>query len=338
MDTLTEILNSIFVANKEKNVPNDTLKVKLNKYKHIEVQTEIMEPEAIEVVPETEVVEAEVVPEVVEAATLVPEAVEDVVVVEAEPEQEPEAVEDVVVVEAEPEQVPEDVVVVEGVPEEVEDEVVPEAVEGVPEQEATVAKAEPEATVAKAEPEATVAKAVPEVALKERNVLIVNNSLEENMVSLVNILSSVDTATFENELNIITSSDKKPRFKKMLIEHPELYFINLNFKSNKKEGVFIVDFDHLVDIEKLTPFLSDDIYLIVLSTEYSSYIAGLYNLMNDFKRSTIVHTKDATKVLQKKFYTKIIKNTIVEELTLDDYLQQINQSSTVIVKSGRVEL
>jgi hypothetical protein len=333
MDTLTEILNSIFVANKEKNVPNDTLKVKLNKYKHIEVQTEIMEPEAIEVVPETEVVqEATVVPEVVEAevvpeADLVPEAVEDVVVVEAEPEQEPEAVEDVVVVEAEPEQVPEDVVVVEGVPEEVEDEVVPEAVEGVP-----------EAVEAVPEQEATVAKAVPVVALKERNVLIVNNSFEENMVSLVNILSSVDTATFEDELNIITSSDKKPRFKKMLIEHPELYFINLNFKSNKKEGVFIVDFDHLVDIEKLTPFLSDDIYLIVLSTEYSSYIAGLYNLMNDFKRSTIVHTKDATKVLQKKFYTKIIKNTIVEELTLDDYLQQIDQTSTVIVKSGRVQL
>jgi len=319
MDTLTEILNSIFVANKEKNVPNDTLKVKLNKYKHIEVQTEIMEPEAIEaptVVPE--VVEAEVVPEVVEAEVVeaVPEAVPETEVegVEAEVVQEAvEAIPETEVVEAEV--VPEAVVPEEAV------EVVPEAV--VPEQEAMVV------------PEATV---VPVVALKERNVLIVNNSIEENMVSLVNILSSVDTATFENELNIITSSDKKPRFKKMLIEHPELYFINLNFKSNKKEGVFIVDFDHLVDIEKLTPFLSDDIYLIVLSTEYSSYIAGLYNLMNDFKRSSIVHTKDRTKVLQKKFYTKIIKNTIVEDLSLDDYLQQIDQTSTVIVKSGRVQL
>jgi hypothetical protein len=316
MDTLTEILNSIFVANKEKNVPNDTLKVKLNKYKHIEVQTEIMEPEAIEaptVVPEAveaatvvpEVVEAEVVPEAVEAATVIPE------VVEAVPET--EAVE------------------AEVVPEVVEAEVVPEVVEAVPE--AIEAVPEKEATVV---PEATIAKAV--VALKERNVLIVNNSFEENMVSLVNILSSVDTATFENELTIITSSDKKPHFKKMLIEHPELHFINLNFKENKKEGVFVVDFDHLVDIEKLTPFLSDDIYLIVLSTEYSSYIAGLYNLMNDFKRSTIVHTKDKTKVLQKKFYTKIIKNTIVEDLSLDDYLQQIDQTSTVVVKSGRVQL
>lgn len=313
MDTLTEILNSIFVANKEKNVPNDTLKVKLNKYKHIEVQTEIMEPEAIEaptVVPE--VVEAEVVPEVVEAE-----------VVEAVPETEVEGVEAEVVQEA-VEALPEtEVVEAEVVPEAVVPEEAVEAVEAVPEQEAMVV------------PEATV---VPVVALKERNVMIVNNSIEENMVSLVNILSSVDTATFENELTIITSSDKKPHFKKMLIEHPELYFINLNFKANKKEGVFVVDFDHLVDIEKLTPFLSDDIYLIVLSTEYSSYIAGLYNLMNDFKRSTIVHTKDRTKVLQKKFYTKIIKNTIVEDLSLDDYLQQIDQTSTVIVKSGRVQL
>ena len=122
----------------------------------------------------------------------------------------------------------------------------------------------------------------------------------------------------------------------MLIEHPQLYFTNLNFNAKQKEGIFIVDFDYLTDIEKLSPFLSDDIYLIVLSSEYSSYIAGLYNLMNDFKPSTLVHMKDKTKVLQKKFYNKIVKNTIVEEKTVDDYLDQIENTKLVIVKSGIV--
>ena len=300
MDTLTEILNSIFVANKQKSVPKDTLTVKLNKYKHIEVQTELPEAPKL-IIPEPE-------PEAEAEAERVVEA-EPVVEVEAEVEAKP-----VVEVEAEVEVEPE--------------------VEAEPEVEPKVEveiEVEPEVEV-----EAEVGRKV-SISLKERNVLIVNSSFEENIASLVEILSDSADSSFKNELNIVTSSEKKPRFKKMLIEHPELYFTNLNFNTKQKEGIVIIDFDHLMEVKDLSPFLSDDIYLIVLSTEYSSYIAGLYNLMNDFKPSVVINTKDSTKALQKKFYTKIVKNTIVDDLSLDDYLDQIKESPKVIVKSGHVD-
>ena len=146
----------------------------------------------------------------------------------------------------------------------------------------------------------------------------------------------MDNTLFNSELNIFTDSERKPLFKKMLIDHPELSFTDLKFNSTESKGMFIVDFDYILEVENITPFLSNDNYLIVLSSEYSSYIAGLYNIMNDFKPSVLVNQRDKTKVLQKKFYNKIIKNTVVSDLEFDDYIQQVGD--TIIVKSGEVQV
>jgi hypothetical protein len=260
MDTLTEILNTFFVSNKQtEHKPESHLHVKLNKFKNIEVQTELLEA-------------PEVVPEVVEVVEEAPEVVEVV-------------------------------------------EEVPEVVEVVP-----------------------VVQNIDVILndLSERNVLIVNNSFDENINSLVNILIRLDSTLFHNELNIFTDSERKSLFKKMLIDHPDLSFTDLKFNSEENDGLCVVDFDYVSDVENITPFLSNDKYLIVLSSEYSSYIAGLYNIMNDFKPSVLVNHKDKTRVLQKKFYNKLIKNTVVSDLEFDDYIEQI--VDTIIVKSGKVQL
>jgi hypothetical protein len=93
MDTLTEILNTFFVSNKQtEHKPESHLHVKLNKFKNIEVQTELLEaPEVVEEAPE---VVAEVAPAVEEAEAPAAEEAPEVVAEEAPAVQEAPAAEE----------------------------------------------------------------------------------------------------------------------------------------------------------------------------------------------------------------------------------------------------
>jgi hypothetical protein len=190
--------------------------------------------------------------------------------------------------------------------------------------------------------------------LYKKNVLIINKEYENNLLILSDLLYKLGNTNdvFENTLNVITFSETKKHFKKMMIENPHMYFTNLNikttftkaeidqFKSNNKKSVVILDFDYIDDLDKVDKYLDKNIYLIVLSTMYSSYTSELYKRINVFEPTILINKKDRIKLLQKRLYNKIIKNIIVDSISLDDYIKTINDEDTdaksIIVKSGEV--
>jgi hypothetical protein len=129
----------------------------------------------------------------------------------------------------------------------------------------------------------------------------------------------------------------------MLLENPYLYFNNLLIKTSlslpslesDKRHIFIIDYNLVSDLDKLNKLVSQpNIHLILLHNTYTSSLVDVLHVLGE--NTLIINSKDRLKILQKRFYSKIIKNIKV----IDNYFDLINDDNLdvkyLIVKNNEL--
>lgn len=184
----------------------------------------------------------------------------------------------------------------------------------------------------------------------KKHLMIVNHEVKKNLDILSELLYKLSKMNsisdlYENSLHIFTFSENKKNFRDMLLENPYLYFndfviktnlSNLKFESSKRH-IVVVDFDIISDIEKLSNLLKDNIQLIVLHNSYNHSVLDVYKLFG--KSGILIHKKDRLKLLQKRFYAKIVKH--LTTLREQPYLDMINDENLdvklLIMRNGELK-
>lgn len=182
----------------------------------------------------------------------------------------------------------------------------------------------------------------------KKNLLLVNHESKKNLEILGDLLYKLSkmnnvSEIYDNSLHIFTFSENKKNFRDMLLENPYLYFTNfvikthlsnLKFDSSKRH-IVIVDFDTISDMDKLPNLLRDNVQLIVLHNSYNHYVLDVYKLLG--KNCLLINKKDRLKLLQKRFYSKIVKH--LSELKETHYFDTINDENLdaklLIIRNGQ---
>lgn len=182
----------------------------------------------------------------------------------------------------------------------------------------------------------------------KKNILVVNNDNAKNIEILSDLLFKLSKMNdvenlYDNSLHIYTFTENKKDFRDMLLENPYLYFNNLVIKSSlsfpklesDKRHLFIIDYNVVADMEKLHKLMSyDNVHIIVYHNSYSSDVLSLYKLLGN--STLIINSKDRLKILQKRFYSKIIKHLV----EIDDFYDAINDDNVdakyLIVKNNEL--
>jgi hypothetical protein len=169
----------------------------------------------------------------------------------------------------------------------------------------------------------------------KNNILLINNDKSKNLEIISDLLFKLTNMTdvkniYENSLHIFTSNEHKEYFRDMLLENPYLYFNELIIKNtlsipkleSNKRHIFIIDYNIILDIDKLTKLVSqNNIHLIVMHDTYTSTLLNIYKILGN--NTIIINNKDRLKILQNKFYSKIVKNIKY----IDNYSELINDDN-----------
>lgn len=171
----------------------------------------------------------------------------------------------------------------------------------------------------------------------KRNLVIVNNDQSKNIELLSDLLFKLSKMTtvnelYENSLHIFTFNENKKDFRDMLLENPYLYFNNLVIKNSlsvpklesSKRHIFIIDYNMISDFEKLNKLLTSNLnlHVILYHNTYTSSLVDIFKLLG--KNTLLINNKDRLKILQKRFYSKIVKHLVDET---DDYFESINDDN-----------
>lgn len=171
----------------------------------------------------------------------------------------------------------------------------------------------------------------------KRNLVIVNNDQSKNIELLSDLLFKLSKMTtvnelYENSLHIFTFNENKKDFRDMLLENPYLYFNNLVIKNSlsvpklesSKRHIFIIDYNMISDFEKLNKLLTSNLnlHVILYHNTYTSSLVDIVKLLG--KNTLLINNKDRLKILQKRFYSKIVKHLVDET---DDYFESINDDN-----------
>ena len=310
MDTLTDILTSVFVSKKSRTKNHKLLDTKISSSKqHKELEQE--EPQHEQESEQEHEQESEQEPE--QESEQEPEQE----LVQQEPEQEPEQE----LVQQEPEQEP----------------VQQEPVQQEPvQQEQIKLELEDDSFSQKG----SCKFIMKDNELNKRNILVINKEISDNINLLSLLLHKLNPNEFENTLTVMCYNEDKTYYKKMLIENPDINFVNLNFvskiKKSKLKQIVVIDFDYIDNINKVTEFFDDNIYLIVTSTNYSSYTGELMNAMRKYKSTLLLNKKDSLKLLQKRLFKKVISSNLDESIDMNDYIEYIKNGEFIVIKSGEL--
>jgi len=169
-----------------------------------------------------------------------------------------------------------------------------------------------------------------------KNMMIINHEFSKNVEIVSDVLYKLSKMPnvddiYDKTLYIFAFTDNKKDFRDILLENPHLHFTNFKIKNNlseynmdvdaNKKQIVIVDFNLVSDIEKLSKFMKDNIQLIVLYNTYNYNVVDIYKSLG--KSAILINKKDRLKLLQHRFYSKIIKY-ICE---VDNYLELINDEN-----------
>lgn len=171
----------------------------------------------------------------------------------------------------------------------------------------------------------------------KRNLLLVNNDHSKNIELLSELLFKLSKMSnvndlYDSSLHIFTFNENKKDFRDMLLENPYLYFNNLIIKStlsvpkleSTKRHIIIIDYNTITDFDKLNKLLTSNLnlHIIMYHNTYTSSLVDAFKLLGS--NTLLINNKDRLKILQKRFYSKIVKN-LVE--THDDYFENINDDN-----------
>jgi hypothetical protein len=172
----------------------------------------------------------------------------------------------------------------------------------------------------------------------KKNMLIINNDNYKNIDILNDILFKMSKLNdveniYDNSLHIFTFNENKKNFRDMLLENPYLYFNNLIIKNtltlpeleSDKRYIFIIDYSIKFDVEKLQKLINkDNVHIIIYNDDYSSNMVDVYKLLGD--NALIINSKDRLKILQKRFYSKIVKH-LVNNANINNFFDVINDDN-----------
>jgi hypothetical protein len=183
----------------------------------------------------------------------------------------------------------------------------------------------------------------------KRNILLVNKNFKLNIMILSELLSKLSDnyKKYDDILNIICYQDNKKDFKKMLIENPQINFININFsklkkidiKNSEKRHILIIDYDYINDIEEVEKYFQSNILLIVLTSEYNNEISELMVNMREYKSTLLIHRIDNSKMLETRIFNKVILNNLDYSIKLNDYLEFNKKNiKNIVLQSGGLKI
>lgn len=172
----------------------------------------------------------------------------------------------------------------------------------------------------------------------KKNMLIINNDNYKNIDILNDVLFKMSKLNdveniYDNSLHIFTFNENKKNFRDMLLENPYLYFNNLIIKNtltlpeleSDKRYIFIIDYSIKFDVEKLQKLINkDNVHIIIYNDDYSSNMVDVYKLLGD--NALIINSKDRLKILQKRFYSKIVKH-LVNNANINNFFDVINDDN-----------
>ena len=187
----------------------------------------------------------------------------------------------------------------------------------------------------------------------KKNLILINKDDSKNIELISDILYKLNTMKnvkelYSNNLYINSFNESKKQFKEILLDNPNLYFNNFKFNTklkdlddNSKRIVVILDFNYITENpdEYLSKnnLLEQNIQLIILYSNYSSDIIHIYNLLSK-QKPIIINSKDKLKLLQKKFYSKIVKPILQDKISHDDFISTINDDNldvkNIIIKDN----
>lgn len=171
----------------------------------------------------------------------------------------------------------------------------------------------------------------------KRNILLVNNDHSKNIELLSELLFKLSKMTnvndlYDSSLHIFTFNENKKDFRDMLLENPYLYFNNLIIKTSlsvpklesTKRHIFIIDYSTITDFDKLNKLLTSNLnlHVIIYHNTYTSNLVEAFKLLGS--STLLINNKDRLKILQKRFYSKIVKN-LAENV--NEYFESINDDN-----------
>ena len=189
----------------------------------------------------------------------------------------------------------------------------------------------------------------------KRNIFIINSEEDNNLKILSDLLEKLNNMKdifeiYDKKMTIYTFNEMKKNFKMMLLENPYLNF-DLSFKNvlknitdkdienkdNLKRHLVIIDFNLISDQDEILDkiLVNNNIHLIILFNNYNNDLINLYKIDNN---ALIINKKDTLKPAQKRFFSKVIKNTIKDNINKDSYIELITNEDldvkNIIIKDN----
>ena len=188
----------------------------------------------------------------------------------------------------------------------------------------------------------------------KRNIFIINSDETNNVKILGELLEKLNNMKdvfeiYDKNMTIYTFTENKKNYKMILLENPYLNF-EFNFKNtlknveftDTKKHLIIIDFNLISDLHKILDenLLKQNVHLIVL---FNSYVLApaLIDLYKFDKNALIINKKDILKAIQKRFFSKVIKQIVKDPLLdKDSYLELITDEDldvkSIIIKNGEL--
>jgi hypothetical protein len=191
--------------------------------------------------------------------------------------------------------------------------------------------------------------------ISKKNIILANVNLKENLALLGELLHNISLMKdvqniYTGTVTIVCNTENKKYYKKLMIENPYLYFtdfiVTKNFSQEKQKGILqsdkrsllIVDCDENADQKAYNNIIDSgaNVQVIFVMTNLSN--AQLYTSLPSNKM--LIHKKQSLKSLQKLFFNSILKNICDVHMTFNDYFKLVNQDTFavryIVVNNGNL--
>lgn len=187
----------------------------------------------------------------------------------------------------------------------------------------------------------------------KKSIMMVNNNNEDNVKMLSDLLHIFTLMTnvrkqYDNKMYIISSDKTKSDYKKIVLEHPYLYFYDIHVSKNldksqileisnaDKMSLVVLEVESNSDykqyMKSLEPIASKCQIIVLVTADLTSRNFGQLNklVLDTFKdmgsNKVLMYAKEETKILQKQFFKKILKPLCIDvkDMDFESYYDLIN--------------
>jgi hypothetical protein len=188
------------------------------------------------------------------------------------------------------------------------------------------------------------------VDLRKKNIFITNKDIDDNVVVLSEVIDSLSLIKgiddlYTKRVYVITSSENRQAFKKMMLDNPYMYFTDFIVKSSipskkieeicedKRKTIIVVDANVDTDVSKL---FRESIQLFVVGS--NNNVVETYKASEESK--LVLFKKEKTKPLQKIFFNTFVRNVCNVDIGFQEFYDYFNKKifgvKYIIIKDGEL--